>query len=109
MQSHPLLISPLSPSQKGVGALSVLLHLTMKERPCHVYSDSMPLKKIIGQTITEPPVAQHSERHHVTVSSWCVPHYLYLSTQSCLVITFNELHDYMINSHAKLGTHSSKL
>ena len=26
-------------------------HLTMKERPCHVYGDSIPLKQIIGQTI----------------------------------------------------------
>ena len=28
------------------------LHLTTKECPCHVYSDLMPLKQIIGQTIT---------------------------------------------------------
>ena len=30
----------------------VFLHLTTKERPCDVYSNSMPLKHRIGQTIT---------------------------------------------------------
>ena len=29
----------------------VLLHLTTKGRPCHVYSDSIPSKHIIGQII----------------------------------------------------------
>ena len=35
-----------------VGAPSNVSYLTMKERPCHVYSDSMPSKQIIGQTVT---------------------------------------------------------
>ena len=34
----------------GVGTLSSVSHT--KVRPCHVYSDSMPSKQIIGQTIT---------------------------------------------------------
>ena len=62
----------------GVGTISSISHLTTKVCPCHVYSDSMPLKQIVGQTVrtAEPPAAsksspddtQHSEHHHVTVS-----------------------------------------
>ena len=36
--------------ERGGGTLSSAL--TMKEHPCCVYSDLMPLKQIIGQTIT---------------------------------------------------------
>ena len=41
-----------SAKKGGVGALVSVSHLTTKEHPCHVYSDSMPSKQIIGQTIT---------------------------------------------------------
>ena len=45
--------STLQVCQRGGWALfRVALHLTTKERPCHVYSDLMPSKQIIGQTIT---------------------------------------------------------
>ena len=48
--------------RRGVGTLSSVSYLliTMKERPCHVYSDSMPSKQIIGLTVTEPLVALKS-------------------------------------------------
>ena len=66
----------------GVGALLSVLDLTMKERPYHVYHNSMPSKQIIWQTIhtTEPPKSspdgtQHAEWHHVTVSMvWLTVH-----------------------------------
>ena len=62
-------------------------YLTTKECPCHVYSDSMPLRQIIGQTITDNrttssfkveswwhttlcPAPCHCE-HGV---AWCIPH-----------------------------------
>ena len=39
--------------KRGVGALSNVSHLTTKECPCHVYSNSKPLnKQIIGHKIT---------------------------------------------------------
>ena len=40
---------------KGVGAvLSVfIIIITMKERPCYIYNDSMPLKRITGQLIMQ--------------------------------------------------------
>ena len=38
-------------AKRGVGALSSVLHLTTKDSPCHVYSNLMPLKQIIEQTI----------------------------------------------------------
>ena len=45
--------STLQVCQRGGWALFwVLPHLTMKEPPCHVCSKCMPLKQIIGQTIT---------------------------------------------------------
>ena len=57
----------------------VLPHLTMKEYPCHVFSDSMSSKQINGQT-TELPVAsksspddtKHSESHlvHTTLATF---------------------------------------
>ena len=40
-----------SPSKRGWVLFRMLTYLTMKECPCHVYSDSMPSKQIIGQTI----------------------------------------------------------
>ena len=36
----------------GQVLFQVFLYLTTKECPCHVYSDLMPLKQIIGQTVT---------------------------------------------------------
>ena len=64
--------------QGGVSALSSA-HLTTKVHPCHVCSDSMPSRQIIGQTITynkataasksSPDGTQHSEWHHVTMST----------------------------------------
>ena len=45
--------STLQVRQRGGWALfRVLPHLTTKERPSHVYSDWMPSKQTIGQTIT---------------------------------------------------------
>ena len=71
--------STLQVCQRGGWALfRLFLHLTTKERPRHVYSDSKLSKQIMGQKITykESPVAsksspegtQHSEQHDVTVS-----------------------------------------
>ena len=37
---------------KGWALFWVFPHLTSDECPCHVYSDSMPSKQIIGQTLT---------------------------------------------------------
>ena len=65
--------------QRGGWALfSVLPLLTTKEHPCNDYSDSMPSKQLIGQTVctTEPPVTlksrsdgtQHSERHKASTN-----------------------------------------
>ena len=72
MKERPCGGAPYKFSKEGVGALS---SVTTKEHPCHVYSDSMALKQIIGQTITysEAPAAsksspdgtQHSEWHHI--------------------------------------------
>ena len=57
--------------KRGVGALSSVSHLTTKECPCHVYSNLMPLKQTIGQTVmyngtissfeVESDGTQHSE------------------------------------------------
>ena len=45
--------STLQVCKRGGWALCrVVPHLTTKERPCHVYSNSMPSRQIIGQTIT---------------------------------------------------------
>ena len=39
--------------QRGGWVLfQVLPHLIMKDHPCHVYSESMPWKQIVGKTIT---------------------------------------------------------
>ena len=38
--------------KRGLGALSTVSHLTMKEFPRHVYSDLKPSKQIIGHKIT---------------------------------------------------------
>ena len=40
---------PYRSAKWGSGHSCVLPHLTTKERPCHVYSDSIPSKHIIGQ------------------------------------------------------------
>ena len=42
--------APYKSAKRG-GALSSGSALTTKEHPCHVYSDSMPSKQIIGQTV----------------------------------------------------------
>ena len=36
-----------SPLKRGVGALSSVSAFNLEERPCHIYSDSMPSKQII--------------------------------------------------------------
>ena len=46
-KEHPWAEHLTSQPKRGVGAL------TTKERPHHVYSDSMPLKQVIGQAITD--------------------------------------------------------
>ena len=60
--------------KRGVSALLSVPHLTTKERPCPVYSNSMPLKQITEQLCTtEPPATsklshddtQRSHRNHV--------------------------------------------
>ena len=44
--------APYKFDKEGGGAgHSFAFIITTKERPCHVYSDSMPSKQIIGQTI----------------------------------------------------------
>ena len=71
--------APYKSAKEGGGALFRLFpHLTTKERPRHLYSDSKPSKQIIGhkKRTTESPAAlksspdgiQGSERHDVTVS-----------------------------------------
>ena len=61
-----------SPSKRGVGPLLNVAHLTMKEHPCYINSNSMLSKQIIWQTkrTTEPPAAssQGLMAHH-TLSS----------------------------------------
>ena len=42
---------PSKSAEEWWALFSLFLHLTTKEHPCQVYSDSMPLKQIIGQTI----------------------------------------------------------
>jgi len=52
-----------TPYKSAIGwvLFQMFLHLTMKEHPCRVYSDSMPLKQIIEQwRATEPPSASRS-------------------------------------------------
>ena len=53
----------------------VFLHLTMKERPCDVYSDLRSLKQIVGKLSTmkssaasksSPDGTQHSEQHTIS-------------------------------------------
>ena len=46
--------APYKSAKEGGGGVlfQVFSHLTMKEHPCHIYSDSMPLKQIIEQRIT---------------------------------------------------------
>ena len=90
--------STLQVCQRGWWVLfRVFPHLTLKERSCHIYSDLMPLKQIIGQVITQNGAAssfevctQHSEPHHVTMAMQCSPMCVAtLSTctmQNCLII-----------------------
>ena len=50
-----LFVSIIAPSTELVVAYNLkfrMLHLTTKEHPCQVYSELMPSKQIIGQTIT---------------------------------------------------------
>ena len=97
------LTSPL----RGEWALfRVLPHLTTKERQCHVYSDSIPSKQIIG------PITMYNRNHQwlwSVVQSWrhtmlwTAPYHgehgiahgaLHLVSspmQKCLVLTFGEL------------------
>ena len=49
MKERPWAEHLTSLPKRGMGALS--MHLTMKEHPCHAYSDLMSSKQIIGQTI----------------------------------------------------------
>ena len=73
--------APYKSAKEGCGLLFQMFpHLTTKEHPCHVYSNAMLSKQIIGQAInvqrTSLPAAsrsipgstQHSEQHHVTMS-----------------------------------------
>ena len=66
--------------QRGGWALfRLFLHLTTKEPPRHVYSNSKPSKQILGHKImyngspvaskSSPDGTQHSERHDVTPHS----------------------------------------
>jgi len=75
----------------------VFPHLTKKECPCHIYSDLMPSKQIIGQAITHNGATssfevctQHSEPHHVTMtmqcSSMCVATLSTCTTHNCRII-----------------------
>ena len=43
--------APYKFAKEEVGALSSVPRLTMKEHPCHVYSDLVPSKQITGQTM----------------------------------------------------------
>ena len=45
--------APYKSAKEGGGrSFECFCKLATKEGPCHVYSDSMPSKQIIGQTIT---------------------------------------------------------
>ena len=63
-----------SPSKRGVGVLSSVLHLTTKD-PCHVYSDSMPPKQVIRQTIMYNRATSGFKvkawRHNNTLNGMC--------------------------------------
>ena len=50
-KEYPLAEELTNLPKRGVGALCSVSILTMKELPCHVYSDLMPSKQIIGQII----------------------------------------------------------
>ena len=71
-KEHPWAEQFTSLPKRRVGTLS---SVTMKEQhPCHVYSDSMPLNQIIGQTITYNGAASGFEvksRWHTTL--WAAP------------------------------------
>ena len=59
--------------------------LTTKEHSCHVYSDSMPSKQIIGRIITYSRTTSDFEMEswqHTTL--WMTPHISYASTHECL-------------------------
>ena len=82
--------------------LRVFPHLTTKEHPCHVYSDWMPLKWIIGQTITDNGTTSGFEvkswRH---TTRWVAPCHCEHSV-SCAFQTPCE-------ACSRVGTHSGKL
>ena len=62
------------PGNETTVGLSSVSHLTTKmckpSCPCHVYSDSMPLKQIIEHT-TEPPAGSKSSTDGTHHSEWC--------------------------------------
>ena len=73
--------STLHAHQKRSGHPFMFSNLTTKERPCHVYSDSMPSKQITRQTITHNRTtssfkvkAWRHTTHHVTttISVHCI-------------------------------------
>ena len=77
----------------------VFPHLTMKDRPCHVYRDSMPLKQIIvmcNRTTSgfEVLMAHNTLNGNMSPSAWrsslCTPYYQRPSMQICIV-TFGEV------------------
>ena len=76
MKEHPWADHLTSLPKKGVGALWVFLHLTIKERPRHVYRDSMPSKQIIvmynGTTSGfEVLIAHNTLNSNMSPWAWC--------------------------------------
>ena len=84
-KEHPW-VETLQVCQRGGWAFFwVFLHLTMKEHPCHVYSNLMPSKQIFvtfngttSRSKSSPDSTQCSGWHHVTMIgcslAWCTPH-----------------------------------
>ena len=60
--------APYKSPKEGGGALFwVSPHLTTKERPCHVHSDLMPSKQIIGQSITQHNRITTGTQHSIPI------------------------------------------
>ena len=82
-KEHPWVEHPTISSKRGVGTFSSALHLTTIKCSCHVYSNLMPSKQMIGQTITFNKLTNDFK-----VKAWC---HQSLSTQSYLAITLGEV------------------
>ena len=119
--------APYKSAKEGGALFRLFPHLTMKERPHHVYSDTKPSKKIIAHKImysgfevkswwhTTLRTAQRDSEHSVARGARCISYILLYAKMLCMFLTWDthsargRASQTPREARSGVGAHSSKL